>query len=93
MQTKVTTLLKDPYKRAVSALDFQGDEKRLASAHSCLKFQSPDQSLSTEGFIWNLENPNHPETILKSPSPIVSLSFNNKNPSELIGGLMSGQIA
>jgi hypothetical protein len=58
MQTKVTTLLKDPHKRTVSALDFQGDEKRLASAHCCMKFQSIGQSTCTEGYIWNLENPN-----------------------------------
>lgn len=92
MQTKVTTLLKDPYKRTVSALDFPSDERKLASAHSCLKFQSPDQSSSTEGYIWNLENPNYPETILKSPSPIVSLNFNPKNSTELLGGLYNGQI-
>lgn len=78
MQTKVTTLLKDPHKRTVSAIEFQGDDKKLASAHSCLKFQSMDQSIAAEGYIWSLENPNQPETILKSPSPIVSLSFNSK---------------
>mmetsp|Transcript_28011 Transcript_28011/g.61725 ORF Transcript_28011/g.61725 Transcript_28011/m.61725 type:complete len:142 (-) Transcript_28011:1226-1651(-) len=49
MQTKVTTLLKDPHKRTVSALDFMGDDKRLASAHSTLKFQPTDVSLATEG--------------------------------------------
>lgn len=87
MQTKVTTLLKDPHKRTVSAMDFQGDERRLATAHSCLKFQPQDQSMATEGYIWSLENPNYPESVLKSPSPIMSLSFNNKNPSELLGGL------
>jgi len=87
IQTKVITLLKDPYKRTVSALDFQGDEKRLASGHSNLKFQPLENSIAAEGYIWNLENPNHPETILKSPSPIVSLSFNNKNTYELLGGL------
>jgi len=87
MQTKVTTLLKDPHKRSVSALDFQGDEKRLASAHSSMKFQSDFSSKNSDGYIWNLENPNYPETVLKSPSPIVSLSFNNKNVNELLGGL------
>jgi len=74
MQTKVTTLLKDPYKRTVSALEFLGEEKKIASAHACLKFQSSDQSSENDGYIWNLENPNHPETVLKSPSPIVSLN-------------------
>lgn len=49
MQTKVVSLLKDPHKRTVSAIDFQGDEKRIATAHSCLKFQSLDQSTATEG--------------------------------------------
>jgi len=93
MQTKVTTLLKDPFKRTVSALDFQSDDKKLASAHACLKFQSSDQSAETAGYIWNLENPNNPETVLRSPSPIVSLSFNNKTSVELIGGLYNGQVA
>jgi WD40 repeat protein len=57
-QTKTITLLKDPKKRTVSALDFQSDERRIAVGHSCLRFQDHSQSSDTYGYIWNLESPN-----------------------------------
>jgi len=46
-QTKAITLLKDPKKRTVSALDFQSDERRIAAGHSCLRFQDSSQSSDT----------------------------------------------
>lgn len=42
-------MLKDPKKRTVSALDFQSDERRIATGHSCLRFQDPGQSADAYG--------------------------------------------
>ncbi|CAH8649214.1 unnamed protein product [Schistosoma curassoni] len=56
-----------------------------------MEFQS--QSLSNDSYIWDLNNPNRPELILKPASPLVCIEYNPKDSHTLIGGCYNGQLA
>ncbi|XP_046822934.1 dynein intermediate chain 3, ciliary-like [Vespa crabro] len=49
-------------------------------------------NLSSNAYIWNVEIPNKPSLILKSVSASMAIEFNQRDPSLLISGLMSGQV-
>lgn len=42
---------------------------------------------------WIIENPNTPFSTLCPPSPLICLEYNPKDPTSLISGMLSGQVA
>jgi len=48
--------------------------------------------MSTESYIWDIENPNTPDQNLIPSSPLVSLKFNPKDPHILVGGSYNGLV-
>lgn len=74
-------------------MEWQPDNPcKVAAAYSILKFQQMPDSMPTSSYIWDINSPNEPEVVLKPSSPIVSLSFNYKNPVELVAGLYNGLV-
>ncbi|NXI91928.1 DNAI2 protein, partial [Psophia crepitans] len=67
--------------------------KKLAVAYSSLEFQQNMRDMSFDSYIWDLENPNKPELVLKPSSPLVSLEYNPKDSHVLVGGCYNGQMA
>ncbi|NWI18554.1 DNAI2 protein, partial [Crypturellus soui] len=81
-------------KRTATHLSWHPDGcKKLAVAYSSLEFQQNTKDMSFDSYIWDLENSNKPELVLKPSSPLVSLEYNPKDSHILAGGCYNGQIA
>ncbi|NWX98550.1 DNAI2 protein, partial [Nothoprocta ornata] len=81
-------------KRTATHLSWHPDGcKKLAVAYSSLEFQQNMKDMSFDSYIWDLENSNKPELVLKPSSPLVSLEYNPKDSHILAGGCYNGQIA
>nr|KAF6415514.1 dynein axonemal intermediate chain 2 [Molossus molossus] len=93
---KTINVFRDPQdiKRSATHLSWHPDgNRKLAVAYSCLNFQRAPENMSQESYIWDLENPNRPETVLKPSSALVTLEYNPKDSHVLLGGCYNGQIA
>nr|XP_017499480.2 dynein intermediate chain 2, axonemal isoform X2 [Manis javanica] len=93
---KTIKVFRDPQeiKRPATHLSWHPDgNRKLAVAYSCLNFQRAPEGMSHESYIWDLENPNKPEIVLKPSSPLVTLEYNPKDSHVLLGGCYNGQIA
>nr|XP_023960407.1 dynein axonemal intermediate chain 2 isoform X2 [Chrysemys picta bellii] len=93
---KTINVFRDPnvIKRTATHLSWHPDgSKKLAVAYSSLEFQRSSKDMSYESYIWDLENPNRPDLVLRPSSPLVSLEYNPKDSHILVGGCYNGQIA
>ncbi|XP_041664047.1 dynein intermediate chain 2, axonemal [Cheilinus undulatus] len=92
---KTINVFRDPNElsRTVTGLSWHPDGgRKLAAAYSCLEFQKASRELSLDSYIWDIENPNKPETTLRPPSALVCVDYNPKDPHTLLGGAYNGQI-
>ena len=86
-------LFRDPATNSRSAVHcaWHPDGGRmLAVAYANTDFQS--DSSNTESYVWNIENSNKPEIVLKPPSSALCLEYNPKDSHIILGGLYSGQV-
>ncbi|CAD0205680.1 unnamed protein product [Chrysodeixis includens] len=64
--------------------------------HFAATYVGVDQNRQTTSpvtaFIWNVDNPNNPETVLGPPCPMLDLQYNPKDIHVLAGGLINGQV-
>jgi dynein intermediate chain 2 len=93
---KTISIFRDPegLKRTVSHISWYPDgAHRLAAAYCSLEFQNSSHGMSLDSYIWELENPNKPEQVLKPASPLLCLEYNPKDPHLLVGGCYNGQLA
>lgn len=58
-----------------------------------MAFQDDKTGLSTESYIWEIENPNTPLHTLEPPTPCVCVEYNQKDPNNLVSGMYNGQVA
>ncbi|XP_061782871.1 dynein axonemal intermediate chain 2 [Nerophis lumbriciformis] len=92
---KTINVFRDPnqVKRTVTCLSWHPEGgRKLAAAYSCLEFQKASTDMSTDAYIWDIENPNKPEMTLKAASPLVCLDYNPKDSHTLVSGSYNGQI-
>ncbi|XP_061887106.1 dynein axonemal intermediate chain 2 isoform X2 [Entelurus aequoreus] len=92
---KTINVFRDPnqVKRTVTCLSWHPEGgRKLAAAYSCLEFQKASPDMSTDAYIWDIENPNKPEMTLKAASPLVCLDYNPKDSHTLVSGSYNGQI-
>ncbi|XP_054613747.1 dynein axonemal intermediate chain 2-like [Dunckerocampus dactyliophorus] len=92
---KTVNVLRDPnqIKRYVTSLSWHPHEGRsLAAAYSCLDLQRAATGMSTDSYIWNIENPTKPEMTLKPACQLVCLEYNPNDSHTLISGCCNGQI-
>ncbi|NXN14476.1 DNAI2 protein, partial [Indicator maculatus] len=81
-------------KRTATHLSWYPDTcMKLAVAYCSLEFQQNVKNMSSDSYIWDLENPNKPELVLKPSSPLVTLEYNPKDSHILLGGCYNGQMA
>uniref|UniRef100_W5N5C3 Dynein axonemal intermediate chain 2 n=1 Tax=Lepisosteus oculatus TaxID=7918 RepID=W5N5C3_LEPOC len=93
---KTINVFRDPneIKRTATGLSWHPDgSRKLAVAYSSLEFQRATKDMSFDSYIWDIENPNKPEMVLKPVSPLVCLEYNPKDSHILVGGCYNGQIA
>lgn len=92
---KTINIFRDPneIKRTAAHISWYPDgPKKLAIAYCNLDFQGSAPDSNMESYIWDVENPNRPETTLKPASPLVCVEYNPKDSHILIGGQYNGQI-
>ncbi|GBP15411.1 Dynein intermediate chain 3, ciliary [Eumeta japonica] len=79
-------------RRPVRALSWQADGgARLAAAHAAVDLRTPARA-PQHSYIWDIENANAPELILKPPHPLLDLQYNPRDQHTLVGGFLSGQV-
>ena len=94
ISTKTLMLFKDPAdvcKRSVSELSWHVEgPNKLAVSYAIPRFQQTPDKMRTCSYVWDLENPNAPETSLASPSPLTNLSYNHKLTDIIGAGCANG---
>ncbi|XP_041073166.1 dynein intermediate chain 2, axonemal [Carcharodon carcharias] len=92
---KTINVFSDPneIKRTVSHLSWHPDQgRKLAISYCCLEFQRAADNMSYDSYIWDMENPNKHEMVIKPVSPLVCLEYNPKDSHILAGGCYNGQM-
>ncbi|XP_047503605.1 dynein intermediate chain 3, ciliary [Pieris napi] len=78
-------------RRPVRSLSWQAEGARLASAHADIDFMRNSRSLQFS-YIWDIENANAPELVIKPPQPLLDLQYNPRDQHILVGGMSNGQV-
>lgn len=80
------------HRRPVSSICWQPD----GGHHFAATYVDVDINRQTTSpvtaFVWNMENPNYPESVLAPPCPMLDLQYNPKDIQVLAGGLINGQV-
>ena len=86
-------MFRDPLdeKRTATSINWHPDPAapaKIAVSYSDLTFQNAKFSttrMPQQSFIWDILNPNTPDSELLPPSPLCCLRFNPKNTDSLVG--------
>jgi len=63
---------------------------KIVGSYSSLRFLRHSEEMSTNSYIWDINERNLPLTSLKSQSPLVCTQYNNKQSDLLLAGCYSG---
>jgi dynein intermediate chain 2 len=83
-------------KRMATSINWHPDPSapaKIAVSYSSLLFQDSRGRIPQQSYIWDILNPNTPESELLPPSPLCCLRFNPKNTDTLIGGCYNGLVS
>lgn len=97
---KGLAVFRDPeiIKRTVSTIDWHPEcAQKMAASYSVLHFQDTTlglghRTLPTYSYVWDVSNPNTPETILRASSPLICMRYNPKAVDQLIAGAYNGVV-
>jgi dynein intermediate chain 2 len=92
---KGLAVFRDPLdeKRTATSINWHPDPAapaKIAVSYSDLTFQNAKFAttrMPQQSFIWDILNPNTPDSELLPPSPLCCLRFNPKNTDSLVGKL------
>uniref|UniRef100_A0A7S2FLW6 Dynein intermediate chain 3, ciliary n=1 Tax=Octactis speculum TaxID=3111310 RepID=A0A7S2FLW6_9STRA len=93
---KGLAVFRDPEKSKRSATSINWHPEgptKIAVSYSVLNFQDSNQMTSKKSFIWDVHNPNIPDTTLCPSSPLCCLRFNHKATDTVVGGSYNGLIS
>ena len=62
-------------------------------SYAQLRFQQMPKGMPMMSYIWNLNNPNFPETTINPHSPLCTMTFNPKNSDTFFAGCYNGSLA
>ncbi|XP_055692892.1 dynein intermediate chain 3, ciliary-like [Lutzomyia longipalpis] len=93
--SRTVNVYRDPSKtpRNVTHLSWSPDSGKLAVSHCNRDFHEDRSAQCKNSYIWEIENPNAPLQTFEPPSAIICLEYNQKDPSSLVSGMFSGQVA
>jgi len=93
---KTVSVFRDPvtsHKRTAVDMSWQPpDGKKLAVAYGILQFQKMPVNMPMDSYIWDVSNPNVPESKITPMSPICCLDFNPKDANTIISGCYNGVV-
>lgn len=96
---KMIAAFKDPSKKKRAACHLSwlpGDGSKIAAAFCDMKFAKDFSDISSESncasYIWDVSNPNKPESTLLPQSPLCCLEFNPKDTNLIVGGCYNGVV-
>mmetsp|Transcript_10581 Transcript_10581/g.15980 ORF Transcript_10581/g.15980 Transcript_10581/m.15980 type:complete len:599 (+) Transcript_10581:73-1869(+) len=98
---KGLAVFRDPNstKRTATSINWHpetsGTTSKIAVSYSILSFQDQrfqSARLATQSYVWDVINPNTPDSELCPPSPLCCLRFNPKSTDTLVGGSYNGLI-
>lgn len=95
---RTLTVFRDPspLKRSASYISWHPDvtsTRKVAVAYSILHFQQQPDGMPVSSYIWDVTNPNTPDTELKAASQLCCCNYNPKDPNIVSAGMYNGQIA
>lgn len=95
---KGLAVFRDPnsVKRTATAINWHPEGTRIAVSYSVLTFQDEklmNSRLPVKSYIWDIVNPNKPDSLLVPASPLVCMRFNPKTPEVLVGGSYNGLVS
>mmetsp|Transcript_31317 Transcript_31317/g.43427 ORF Transcript_31317/g.43427 Transcript_31317/m.43427 type:complete len:570 (+) Transcript_31317:288-1997(+) len=96
---KTLTVFRDPaqakgVQRSASYISWHPDgARKLAVSYAILDFQQQPEGMPVSSYVWDVNNPNTPETVLTPASQMVCAVYNPKDPNILISGLYNGQLS
>jgi len=83
-----------PQKRSATKISWQPEgHNKLAVAYSILHFQQMPADMALASYIWDVNNPNQPDSEILPPSPLTALAYNPRSPDHLVGGCYNGLVA
>jgi len=91
-------LLKDPnpIKRSITKITWHPDqnaEARVSVCYAILRFQQMSPKMPICSYIWNLNNPNSPQSTLMPQSPLCTSVFNHRNQEKIAAGSYNGSLS
>lgn len=97
---KGLAVFRDPneVKRTATSINWHPDPAapaKVAVSYSILNFQDPHfigVRMPHQSYVWDILNPNTPDSELVPPSPLCCLRFNPKSTDSLVGGSYNGLI-
>lgn len=93
---KTMCVFRDPneVKRAATKISWHPEgPNKLAVSYSILQFQQAPESMPVSSYIWDVNNPNQPDSeIIPTSSSLSCLVFNPRSPDHLVGGSYNGLI-
>jgi len=96
---KGLAVFRDPsdIKRTATSINWYPEgPSKIAVSYSILNFQDSrfnNARMPVQSYIWDISNPNMPETELLPQSPLCCLRFNPKSTDTLVGGSYNGLIS
>ncbi|KAI3386145.1 hypothetical protein SNEBB_010015 [Seison nebaliae] len=92
---KTVNVFRDPMstKRTANHLSWHPEGGRhLAVSYCNLEFDKFPEQTQADAYIWDIENPNKPDFVVKSLSPLVTIEYQPKDANILLGGCLNGQV-
>jgi len=92
---RTVAVFRDPNetRRAVNSLSWHPEgPHKLAVSHCIMQFQKMPANMPVSSYIWDLHNPNQPDSELIPPSPLTCLVYNPRSPDQLVGGCYNGLV-
>lgn len=90
---RTVNVYRDPHFRPISSISWQLEGgHRFAVSYVEMDFNRISRAPST-AYIWDVDNANSPDQLITPPCLMFDLQFNPRDNNQLIGGLLSGQVA
>lgn len=89
---RTVNVYRDPEVRPANTIAWQPEGNHFAITYIDMNFKRETCGPLT-AYIWDVETPSSPDQVITPPCLLFDLQFNPRDNKQLIGGLLSGQVA